>query len=150
MSEGKSWKTPAAVIGIITVVITAIGVYISKKGSDLEKQKQDYQKEVNEADRLNQDKKNEERQTRIADLDRQLKEAENQVQDFEAKIQQTYRQIQDYDFKQNNPSASESDRAEDHKSYLIVRENLDIFSKSKKQSEERVDELRKEINELTK
>lgn len=79
-----------------------------------------------------------------------MKNSEDQVRDFESKIQETYRQIQEFDEKQNNASASEADRAEDHKSYLIVRENLEIFSNSKKQAEARVDELRKEINDLTK
>jgi uncharacterized protein HemX len=150
MSEGKSWKTPAAIIGIITVLLTAAGVYISKRGSDLEIHKQDYQQQVDETNKAEQDKKNEEKQNRITELNRQLKASEDQVLDFEAKIQQTYKQIQEYDEKQNNLSASEADRAEDHKSYLIVKQNLDIFSNSKKQAEARVDELRKEINDLTK
>lgn len=150
MSEGKSWKTPAAVIGIITVLLTAAGVYISKRGSDHEIQKQDYQRQVDEVNKAEQDKKKEEIQNRITELNKQLKVSEDQVQDFEAKIQKTYRLIQEFDEKQNNLSASEADRAEDHKSYLIERENLEIFSNSKKQSEARVNELRKEINDLTK
>lgn len=150
MSEAKSWKTPAAVIGIITVLLTAAGVYLSKRGSDLEINKQVYQQQVDETNRTDQNKKNEEKQNRITDLNSQLKTSEAQVQDFEAKIQQTYRQIQEYGEKQDNLSASEADRAEDHKSYLIVKENLEIFSNSKKQAEARVEELRKEINDLTK
>lgn len=129
-------------IGIITVLLTAMGVYISKKGSDLDKQKQEYQQHVDETNRV-------ERQNRLAELNRQLKEADKHVQDFDAKIQQTYRQIQDYDFKQNDPQENKPARVADHQSYLYARETLDIFSKSKKQYEAQVDELQKEIDNLT-
>ena len=150
MSEDKSWRTPATVIGIITVLLTTIGVYISKRGSDLEIQKQEYKKNIDDLNRLEQNKKNDERQNRIAELNKQLKEAENQVQVFEAKIQQTYKQIQDYDFKQKDPEENEPARVADHQSYLYARENLEIFSKSKKQYEAQVDELQNEIDNLTK
>jgi hypothetical protein len=150
MSEGNSWKTPAAVIGIITVILTAIGLYNSKKGSDLERIKQENQIRKDQTDQLDQDKKNDEIQSRIAELKRQLKVAQDQVQNFDGQIKQTYRQIQDYDSKQNDASASAADRAADHQSYLIVRENLQIFTNSKNQNQAQVDELQKEIDQLLK
>ncbi|MDB5013644.1 MAG: hypothetical protein JWQ25_1846 [Daejeonella sp.] len=150
MSEGTSWKTPAAVIGIITVLLTAAGVYISKRGSDHEIQKQEYQQQVDEVNKAEQYKRDEEIQNRKTELNRQLKASEDQVRELEAKIKETYRLIQEFDEKQNNLSASEADRAEDHKSYLIERENLEMFSNSKRQTQARLDELRKEINDLTK
>lgn len=56
MSEGKSWKTPTTVIGIITVLLTAAGVYISKRGSDLEIQKQYHQQQIDDAGKSNRRK----------------------------------------------------------------------------------------------
>jgi uncharacterized protein HemX len=150
MSEGNSWKTPATVIGIIALLLTAAGVYISKQGSDRETEKQQYDRGKDERDRLGEDRRDEEKQNRIAELNNQLKQAEGLVQESETAIQTTYRQIQKYDFKRNDPSASDYDRAEDNKEYLIFRENLNIFSKQKQQRETRVDELRKEINDLIK
>jgi hypothetical protein len=150
MSESKSWRTPATIIGMIALFLTAAGVYINNKTSDLEVKKLEYQRNADETDRLNQDQKNGEIQNRIAALNSQLQEAQNQIQNFEDKIQKTYRQIQDYDFKQNDPEANEPSREASRQSYLIARENLEIFSNSKRQYEEQVKELRKEINGLIK
>ena len=145
MSE--SWKAPAAIIGIVTVLLTAAGIYISKQGSDSDRQ---HKQQVDEAQRIRQEEKEKEVKTRIDQLNGQLKQAEDQVQDFENKIQTTYRQIQDYDFKRKDPASNDPARAADNESYLIANQNLEIFSRSKKEAEDRRDALRREINELTK
>lgn len=150
MSEGKGWKSPAAIIGLATVLVAAVGVYISKIGTNLQLEQQTHQVQVDVRAEAETQKKQVDIQNRISELNRQLQESMKQVQDSEDKIQKTYRQIQEFDEKQNDASASDADKAEDHKSYLIFRENLEIFSKAKREHAARVEELQKEINNLTK
>ena len=148
MSEERSWKTPAAILGIIGALIAIGGLYYQHRQSVMEKERQVYQQTI---DQENANKKNEEdkqKQARLTTLNNELKDVETQIQKNNADLKRAQDACDMYGNKLQNPDLDDPTKAAFQQSLANATDFLQRCQKLNNDLQGKKTNLDKEINDL--